>query len=265
MDLDVIFWLVVGGFYLFRMIKGKKEKQPVKSQPKQHPNSQPQVPPPPQPDVSHIAGESVTLAEREPPPAEIEIGQVLTELGKALGLGQHQASSPPPIRTPQRDAEVFGGSEERFEQEAPFHEMKDVKEERFEKRPAYFVPENDREEAFEQKDFHSQESAFHEDGFENRPGWSEVEFKKRWKGHESDFEYHSPLETHAKRGSKPSRVVSPPTSEQDTSTVAQQSTTGFSLFSQLDHVSDLQKAVLLHEILGPPISQRTQSPRRRPS
>ena len=248
MDLDVIFWLVVGGFYLLRMIRGKKGKQPVESQPKQHPNSQPQVPSPPQPDVSHIAGESITQAERPPPRAEIEIGQVLTELGKSLGLGQHQASSPPPIRSPRRDAEVFGGSEERFEE-----------------RPAYFVPEKDREEAFEQKDFHSRESESYNEGFENQTRWSEVKFKKRWKGHESDFEYHSPLETHAKRGSKPAQVVSPPTSGQATSKVAQQSTTGFSPFSQLDHVSDLQKAVLLHEILGPPISQRTQSPRRRPS
>jgi len=261
MDLDVIFWLVVGGIYLLRMITRKKKgKQPTQQRPQRSPQSQ-QRPQPrpeqPQPDVSHITVETASPGEETSTPAEIEIGQALTELRTALGFGQTPAPSPSPVLSTRRDEEVFGGTEERFEKEVPFHEIKGTREDRFEKRAAYSVSDKDREDAFERRDFYKSGPGTYEDRFEKQPAWTEVEFKDRWKGHKSDFEYHSPLERHGKEASKPAQEPVPQ--------VTQKMATGFSPFAKFNHVNDLQKAVLLHEILGPPISQRTPSARRRPS
>ena len=265
MDLDVIFWLVVGGFYLLRVITRKKKgKQPTQQRPQQRPQRSPESqqrpqprPEQPQPDVSHITVETASPGEETSTPAEIEIGQALTELRTALGFGQTQAPSPSPVLSTRRDEEVFGGTEERFEKEVPFHEIKGTREDRFEKRAAYSVSDEDREDVFERRDFYKSGPGTYEDRFEEQPAWREVEFKDRWKGHKSDFEYHSPLEKHGKEASKPALEPDPQ--------VTQQMATGFSLFAKFNHVNDLQKAVLLHEILGPPISQRTPSARRRPS
>ena len=253
MDLDVIFWLVLAGFYLLRLITRKKGKKPA------HPRPQPQsqLPQRPQPDVSHMEEGTGSPAEGTRTPAQVEIGQALVEIRTALGFGQSPAPAPPPVQSPRRDSEVFGGSEERFEKEVPVHELKGAREDRIEKRSAYTAPDQDREYAFEEMDFHSRGSDFSDDGFEKKSAWSEVEFKNRWKGHKSDFEYHSPLEKHDQEDSKSELEPIPQ--------ITRQSTTDSSPFARLNHVSDLQKAVLLHEILGPPISRRTQSARRRPS
>ncbi len=98
------------------------------------------------------------------------------------------------------------------------------------------------------------------------------DFHQHWDDHRTSFGYHSPLDSTITEGADPRRESLPPrdarlvpeTVESDGSS----RTIGFgirNIRSGLDNAGHLREAIILSEILAPPLSRRTRSPRRHPS
>ena len=245
MDEQVLIWLALLAILLLRRIVGKKRPPAGK-------NIAPGVGSTlgdPLADRTVIDGRledtrtSSGPPQRSHPPVS-EFEQSLAEIKTALGITQ-------PIK-PQRDVEAFGTSEQLFEAEAPYRDYSSSSENRFEARPVSFVSASDSEDAFEREDGFSKKAVFYDDAFDKKSTSSEVSFQSSWHGHDSDFEYHSALE-------KPKKIVS------SVKTIPVRAATPSPLRRRLMRSSDLQMAVIMHEILGSPVSLRTPSPRHHPS
>jgi hypothetical protein len=243
MNDEILFWIVMLAILGLRALLRRKKpgKAAVSPGPETgQPGARPRIDAP------------VQAGQYRPPPGTdsatgqpaSDIAQALQEIRNAFGLGP---------ATEQRDVEGFGASEEAFEAETPFRDYSGSSEERFESAPMSQIPPSDSETAFEQATAGERSAVFYDDAFERRPASSEVSFRGSWQGHESDFEYHSPLAHDAHVRLKPEQESTPELHRAEP------------FASRLRRSSDLQRAVLMHEVLSPPVSLRPRSPRRRPS
>lgn len=239
MDDLLIYGLVILAFYLFRKFAAKQQASGKQGQPG---TEQP-------PDGVPLEGAIPVRQQNQPQP---ELNEALEELKRAVGFSPPREPQRAPQRPPQRDPEAFGVSEEQFENESLPRDSSWHSEEEFEKRQQYYVPEGDAEDAFERKQAFGKKDVFYDDAFEKKPRSSEVDFSERWADHTSDFEYHSTLDRHPEKTSAPEAITVTPKSAE------------FTFVDKLEGLTPLQRAVVLHEIVGPPVSLRPRSGRRRP-
>jgi hypothetical protein len=243
---DIIFWLIILAFPLLQRLLGKKRAADAR---KRQLPGQATRPGSPRPGISRPAK---ARAQEPQPPSDFD--QAIAELRNALGFSTPPSSAQSP--TPEvPDREAFGASEERFEAEPVYRSSRPGLEEQFESRRRSFVREDDLEEAFERTD--TPGAGFLDDTFEAKPAASEVSFRNAWRGHESDFEFHSSLEHDVAK--VPSRLVEPAVEAAIRKTHEPSPLKG-----RLQKLSDLQQAVLMHELFGRPVSLRPRSARRRP-
>jgi len=236
MNDEILFWIAMLAILALRQLVGKK-RPPVrrKTIPPQMPGQTPRPP-----DVALPSSGADGGRQTSPP----DLGQAIDELRKAFGLGV----SPPGGRDP----EAFGTSEEQFETAAPFRDYSTSSEERFERRPVFDTGAIIGS-TFEQPGSSQQAGLFYDEAFEHKPLGTEVDFHGAWKGHESDFEYHSALEDVRSTPPEPGARLAEPVRRRNP------------LSQQFGPSSDLQRAVILHEILSPPVSLRPRPVRRHPS
>ena len=243
---DIIFWLIILAFPLLQRLLGKKRAADAR---KRQLPGQATRPGSPRPGISRPAK---ARAQEPQPPSDFD--QAIAELRNALGFSTPPSSAQSP--TPEvPDREAFGASEERFEAEPVYRSSRPGLEEQFEFRRRAFVREVDPEDSFEHAD--APGSGFFDDSFEAKPASSEVSFRNAWRGHESDYEFHSSLEhdvANVKSGPGEPAVDAKIRKTQEPSPLKR----------RLNKLSDLQQAVLMHEIIGRPVSLRPPTRRRRP-